>query len=289
MKSKLLSLSGVAVAAMFLPAVAHAANSAGQFITTCPYDHSLPDDPVKFPGKPGASHLHDFLGNKTTKASSTYATMTAGATTCGTPGDTAGYWAPALYKNGVKINPAGSFGGRNTREKFYYTANHYLAGTKVEPFPPGFAMIRGYAMATSVADANAHGARWGTAMWWGCADNSVGGKPTSPPNCTVGIITAHVEFPSCWDGVTVAGDEIAAGHVKDASGGQCPTGFPHHLPMLVERIEYPVGTSSSGITLSSGATYTFHADFWQTWQQSKLNSLVANCLSAGVDCGTNPK
>jgi hypothetical protein len=57
---------------------------------------------------------------------------------------------------------------------------------------------------------------------------------------------------------------------------------------LIVRIEYPVGRNSSGITLSSGPTYTEHGDFWNTWQQPTLNDLVANCLNKGVNCGTNP-
>jgi hypothetical protein len=49
-----------------------------------------------YPKQPGASHLHDFFGNTTTNAFSTYAGMLAGGTNCQEPGDTAAYWAPAL-------------------------------------------------------------------------------------------------------------------------------------------------------------------------------------------------
>src|SRR3954454_1638979 len=103
---------GPAILTLFAPAVA-SAGSPG-WITTCPYSHSAPNDPIKFPGQPGASHLHDFFGNRRVNAGSSYSSMLAGATTCGTKADTAGYWAPALYRKGVKINPAGSFHGRNT-------------------------------------------------------------------------------------------------------------------------------------------------------------------------------
>jgi hypothetical protein len=89
--------------------------------------------------------------------------------------------------------------------------------------------------------------------------------------------------------VRVEGDAIAGGHVKFPSDGVCPAGFGHVLPRLIQRTEYPVGTSSSGITLDSGATYTAHADFWNTWDQPVLERLVTNCLNANQDCGTNPK
>jgi hypothetical protein len=49
------------------------------------------DDPIVFPGQPGASHMHDFFGNETTNAYSTQSSMLAGATNCRIPSDTAGY------------------------------------------------------------------------------------------------------------------------------------------------------------------------------------------------------
>jgi hypothetical protein len=277
---------GPAILTLFAPAVAYAGSPG--WITECPYSHSAKDDPIKFPGRPGASHLHDFFGATTTRAGSTYGSLLNSPTTCDTKGDTSAYWVPALYRNGVKIDPAGKSGGRSTREKFYYRDNHYDTGVRVEPFPPNFRMIQGYADARSVADANAHGAGWGHSAWWGCSDNSVGGKQTMPANCRVGIITLHITFPSCWDGKTVDGDAVAAGHVRFQDGGRCPSGFGHALPMLIDRLEYPVGTSSSGISLSSGPPYTAHADFWNAWNQSKLSSLTTRCMNADVNCGTDP-
>jgi hypothetical protein len=279
-----LALSALVLALGAAPAFA---DSPG-WITNCPYSHTNNDDPIVYPGQPGRAHTHDFFGARTADHASTYSSMVSGPTTCGTPEDKAGYWAPALYRNGAKINPAWSINGKKVGQKFYYRDGHYTVGATVEPFPPNFRMIQGYMHASSVADANARGAKWGTKMWWGCSDNSVGGKQTSPPDCRTGILTLHVTFPSCWDGVAVGGDAVAAGHVKFPSDKKCPFTHPRRLPVLIQRLEYPVGTSSSGITLSSGAPYTAHADFWNTWQQPKLNALVADCLNRDVDCGTNP-
>ena len=47
----------------------------------------MSDDPIVFPGQPGASHLHDFFGNTGANASSTFETMLAGETTCRVPSD----------------------------------------------------------------------------------------------------------------------------------------------------------------------------------------------------------
>jgi hypothetical protein len=37
----------------------------------CTIDHQRADDPIVHPGQPGASHMHSFYGNTSTKASST--------------------------------------------------------------------------------------------------------------------------------------------------------------------------------------------------------------------------
>jgi hypothetical protein len=164
----------------------------------------------------------------------------------------------------------------------------------VTPFPADFKMVVGDAHATSLADANAVntdsgvGSEIGSEQYWGCSDNSESGKQTAPVNCSTGVISLHLGFPNCWNGVKVAGDQIKAGTMRYPSSGACPAAFPILLPRLIERFEYPVGTSSSGITLASGATYTVHADFWNTWNQSSLDYLVDHCLNAGIDCGTNP-
>jgi hypothetical protein len=215
--------------------------------------------------------------------------MVAAPTSCPS-GDAAGYWAPALYRNGVKINPSGS----GVRGQIYYRASNITAAVRMTAFPADFMMIVGDSHATSLADANAVNAdsgiasKIGSEQYWGCSDNSESGKQTQPVNCSTGIISLHLGFPNCWNGVKVNGDQIKAGTMRFPSSGACPSNFPITLPRLIERFEYPVGTDSSGITLSSGPTYTVHADFWNTWRQSSLEYLVDHCLNAAIDCGTNP-
>ena len=34
----------------------------------CRASHAAADDPIVFPGRPGAAHLHEFFGNQTTNA-----------------------------------------------------------------------------------------------------------------------------------------------------------------------------------------------------------------------------
>jgi hypothetical protein len=271
----LLGVAGLASSVLPVSGKAAASGSPG-WLVTCTTIHSKTDDPIVHPGMPGMSHLHDFIGNPRTSATSTYSSQIAASPSgCALPADTAGYWVPALYHNGVKITPTGT----GLREQVYYRDNNLKVGTKIQPFPADFRMVTGNAMATSAAGSPTLGKE----IYWGCSDNSESGKPIAPVNCATGIITLHVGFPNCWDGVLTHVNDTP--HLRWPSSGLCPAGFTHALPRVIERWEYRVGTSSSNIKLASGPTYTAHADFWNTWRQTRLASLVANCLNVDVDCG----
>ena len=77
------------------------------FAVVCTFSHRLPDDPIVHPRQPGTSHSHDFFGNTTTDASSTYASLRAGSTTCHNPEDTAAYWVPTLLVGTAAVAPSG--------------------------------------------------------------------------------------------------------------------------------------------------------------------------------------
>ena len=68
------------------------------FVESCRFSHRSPDDPIVFPGKPGASHDHTFVGNRSTNASSTFGSLRSSGTTCMRAADTAAYWVPTLYQ-----------------------------------------------------------------------------------------------------------------------------------------------------------------------------------------------
>jgi Domain of unknown function (DUF1996) len=262
--------------------VGNTSSSKGGWLVVCPPSHDLTDDPIVFPGRPGASHLHVFMGNTTVDADSTYGSMTQSplTTTCpASSGDTSGYWIMALFKNGTQIDPKSSYAPHSAQ--FYYRKDNLKAGTMIHSFPPDFRMIAGNGHATSEAD-NPY---LGREIYYGCSDNSESGKPKAPINCSTGYISLHVGFPNCWDGVNIDSPDHKS-HVAYPSSGVCPADHPVALPRLIMRTEYPVGTDSSGITLSSGPYYTAHGDFWNTWDQQKLDDLVTDCLNTSTDCGT---
>src|SRR5918999_3433520 len=68
------------------------------FVTRCNFSHRNFDDPIVFPGQPGAAHSHDFFANRSTKNDSTYQSLrgTTLGTTCVNPDDKSAYWIPTL-------------------------------------------------------------------------------------------------------------------------------------------------------------------------------------------------
>jgi Domain of unknown function (DUF1996) len=248
----------------------------GQFVLRCGYSHSLPDDPIVFPGQPGASHLHDFFGNTGVNASSTLETMLAGETTCRVPGDTAGYWAPAGFVNGVRVKPGVM--------RIYYLGS--ATGT-LGTIPAGLQMVGGNKEAQSPSE-NPH-------VSWSCGQTTSVSTPRrdTPYDCRpwaqytfVDGIVASIDFPSCWNGTGLRPEDVTY-----PEGGACPQGFGNVIPKLSERVHYgvmnPLGPDGTlAFQLSSGPPYSMHADFWNTWEQERLDQLVADCLIANAHCGS---
>jgi hypothetical protein len=94
-----------------------------------------------------SAHMHDFFGNRSTDASSTYNTMTATSvtTTCSRPEDTAGYWIPTVSWKDQK----GTQTLTANRAVFYYRAGSKDFRT-VQPFAKNLRII---------ADKDVNGAR----------------------------------------------------------------------------------------------------------------------------------
>jgi hypothetical protein len=236
------------------------------FVSRCTFSHRAPDDPIVFPGRPGMSHDHSFVGNTTTNASSTLSSLLAGGTTCERPGDTAAYWMPTLYVDGQAVTP--------TFAQIYYrrrTIRH------VEAFPPGFRMIAGSSKATTPQPVRV--------TFWNCGvDGGVAPTSTVPtcPDAGRHALRLHVTFPSCWDGKNLDSADHQS-HVTYPVGGRCPARLAHALPQISLIYRYPV-TGAGNVSLASGSPFSAHADFFNAWRQSDLQALVDGCLDALRHC-----
>jgi hypothetical protein len=207
--------------------------------------------------------------------------MVSGPTSCGLAQDTAGYWVPALYRDGVKVNPGGSFEGEDADQRVYYRDDNLNPGTVIQPIPKDLRIVLGNAKATSESANSALGSK----VYYGCSDDSAEHQKAPPSSCPTGLMTLKVRFPNCWDGVRLdSADHLS--HMAYPSSGKCPSSHPVPLPRITLRLEYPVSRTTGGITLSSGPYYTAHGDFWNTWNQPKLEQLTRDCLNSNRDCGT---
>src|SRR5262245_33915345 len=96
-------LTFLLVAACAALAALPASASANSFWVSCTSSHVSNDDPIVYPGQPGAAHRHEFFGATNTDSSSTTATLEDSPTSCAERSDTAAYWVPTLEVRGIRV------------------------------------------------------------------------------------------------------------------------------------------------------------------------------------------
>lgn len=236
------------------------------FVSACRFSHMSMDDPIVFPGRPGASHDHTFVGNTTTNAFSTLRSLRRGTTTCRRGGETAAYWVPTVLLNGQAVEPRGA--------TIYYRRRTLDA---VRPFPSGLVMIAGDSRATTAQNQRV--------TFWNCGATS-GIPPSSAvptcPNDRAGGLRLHVNFPNCWDGTNLDSANHQS-HMAYSVRGSCPATHPVAVPAISLIFRYPI--AGGDVALASGGQYSAHADFFNAWRHGALTSLVQGCLNALRHCG----
>lgn len=267
------------------PAASAASGDHGaSFALFCNFSHRASDDPIVHPDEPGAAHSHDFFGNVTTNAYSTYQSMTLPPdppdTTCTRKEDTAGYWFPTVSwkdQNGThELTP--------NRTIFYYRAGG-KDHTQVKPFAPDLRIITNNRI------------RW----YCGVDDNKVG-SPVPPTQCESGVLGVRIIFPDCvatdanGEQVTDSFDHkshmVRSKPLSDGARG-CPDNYVP-VPALTINSNFPIPLTTGQVTLSSDQPgdppgSTMHADFWNTWDQNEpfdpdtgrggLSAMVKHCIN----------
>ena len=268
-------------------------DNVGAFRTVCDYSHMNFDDPIVYPGRPGAAHLHVYFGNTSVNAATTTANITEmGNSTCrGGIVNRSGYWAPAMIdtRNGAPMKPLFS-------HVYYKTGYQGVANSQVRPMPKGLRMIAGDASNTVVKP------RWETNVSYGCD----GGGSDTIPTCQPGqILEMHIDFPQCWNGVNLDSanhrSHMAYGRwapVAGSPGSGCPASHPVPIPSISFIILYPVtGNDTSTWRLSSDingsvAGTSGHADWMDGWRgqtpgEYLPNVFVARLLNQGLSGGSH--
>ncbi|GIF17740.1 hypothetical protein BJ973_009295 [Actinoplanes tereljensis] len=231
---------------------------------------NLNDDPIVFPNLPGASHSHTFMGNTTTNAATTLASLQSGGTACITPGDKTGYWMPTLLNGTAAVQPVG-------RQVIYYKSG-VIDYRSVRPFPAGLRYVVGSPTATIDDFRNSPGAVEG----FECGDSSFNWD--IPANCPAGTqLNARYQAPSCWDGLHLDTPDHKS-HMAYPVLGVCPNDHPVAVPMIEFKMAWPVSGNMSNVHFSSGRGYSFHYDVYNAWDAPTLAALTSHCINGGLQC-----
>ncbi len=232
----------------------------GIFLSLCLPSHVASDDPIVHPGGVGDSHQHEFFGNTTTNAASSYASLRAGETTCRIAADTAAYWVPTLYADGERVAPL--------KVNAYYLRGG--GAGRIAAFPGGLKVIAGDSTATTAQSRAITG--------WRCSGLRPGGLSSTPVSCPAGSHAVLViRFPDCWNGKDLDSANHQS-HMAYRVRGACPAGYPVRVPRLALNVHYEL-PAVTDLTLASGSIYSSHADFFNAWNQATLARLVRTSLN----------
>lgn len=252
----------------------------GVFGVPCAFSHSSHDDPIVFPGQLGASHRHDFVGNRSTDAHSTNDSLRDHLTTCVRgferkehliPLNRTAYWIPSFIEAGEPVAP-------QNVEVRYQTG---FRERNIVPFPPDFRMVAGDAKG---------GPSKGVFSWRCIGDTLEPGTDTHPPTCAESRLVFTLSFQDCWDGANSDSADHRS-HVayssRNAAGyDSCPDSHPVQIPTIRAEFGYP-SDGGPDARLSSGDMSTSHGDFMNGWDPEHLAFLVEECLNADVYCGNS--
>ena len=226
----------------------------GSFGVRCLYDHTIDDDPIRFPGAPGASHLHDFFGAANVNAFTTSEDLENGPSLCDSSGDKSSYWTPALYADGEIVQPLEA-------AAYYRAVSKSDLDSLIAP-PNGLKMV-------SV------GAEWTCAR----VDD-----PTSEvPSCPEGSLTRMLlAFPDCWDGENLDSFDHVS-HVTPSDNGKCPKTHPVNMTRLILEVRYHLEPGSK-IELASGDISSAHGDTIINWDRDIIEGEMRFCVRRSINC-----
>lgn len=277
----------------------------GAFRFICTAGQVLADDPILFPGQPGASHLHQFYGNTSATGNSTYTSLSnTGQSTCNrgvtVPANRSAYWMPALLNGlGYVVKP--------DYVSIYYKERPPTDPTVTDPTNPRYEghavpIPNGLRFIFGWDPTGVNSARTGAAYFNCDGPSAVPGHyndlPTALANCPAGNrVGAIIEAPECWDGVNLDTPDHRS-HVGYATYGgwgylKCDSAHPYVIPTFQLAAWYSIvaGDNTSLWSLSSDAMvtgqpkgYTFHADYFEAWFPTVKAMWQNNCVNLLLNC-----
>jgi hypothetical protein len=274
----------------------------GQFRIACQWSHFAYDDPIIYPNRPGASHLHMFWGNTALNSATKYSANSAatdvsditqrGGSTCQSfELNRSAYWIPALVDNAP--------GGRRVvipqSIVLYYKS--YRPGV-VKPFPAGVQLLAGNvgpggSMATQAFATSDD-------LYWSCGGSGAAYNKTNriPTNCGAGDpINATITFPQCLkvdaSGAPVLSSPDFFSHTARINeNDDCPATHPYRVPQISYLIYWPNGTNGNGAGVQNWALSSdmvtppggsLHGDWFGGWNEQAIRTWIDGCFDPNAN------
>jgi hypothetical protein len=271
----------------------------GAFRFICNPGQLLRDDPIVYPGQPGKSHLHQFYGNLSANANSTYASLrAAGNSTCMSPVNRSAYWMPAMLDGGgnvVRPDYVAVYYKRRPASdpKCSLSSGDPQAQGNCVDIPNGLKFIFGYDMLTGKAPT---GSLWFNCQGTGSTPGKYKSLPEAAANCPAGAqLGAIIEAPDCWDGKNLDSanhrDHVAYAEYGTWGYKKCPSTHPYVIPAFTLGTWFTSDANARNWRFSSDEMFpslphgtTFHADFFMAWDPKVKQMWHDNCINKKLNC-----
>lgn len=286
------------------PAPDNSPDVVGAFRFICTPSHNAYDDPIVYPGQPGASHLHTFFGNTLADANSTYESLrTTGESTCNNMLNRSAYWIPSMMNGEGKVVMP-------NRVAIYYKRRPetdpecQVQGQACVALPRGLRYVFGYNMQNPASSDSFYINCQGP----GATPGNYANIPEAAVNCPSGAeIGAIVGAPECWDGVNLDSPDHRSHMAKlyrDSNGvARCPDTHPFVIPTFTLSAWWTTDDTldRSGNLDPLNKTWhfssdrmagmaphtpgsTFHSDWFGAWDDDIMDKWLANCINMKLNC-----
>mmetsp|Transcript_7869 Transcript_7869/g.12305 ORF Transcript_7869/g.12305 Transcript_7869/m.12305 type:complete len:758 (+) Transcript_7869:75-2348(+) len=210
------------------------------------------------------------------------------------------YWHPTVYEVIENNNNGGTttFVRAHTRATAYYRWDQ-SAVPATEAFPPGFRMI---------AHSNDEGADKGEIggqynLLVECCRDGTRDCETFKyhltfPAMKCDLMEIFFSMPTCWNGKSLGDDNNHKSHMRYTTNGKvngpCPEGYDRRFPQIELNINIGLGNydgTTKRYQLSDGTSTdggVYHVDFFNGWQEGKLQDIIENCPAQESDDTRNP-
>ncbi|WP_372870761.1 DUF1996 domain-containing protein [Shewanella sp.] len=307
-----------------MPSKADPASWRGIFRINCDFAHSSYNDPIVYPGKTNAAHLHRFYGNTLVDESTDINSLfTEGESSCqGNTLNRSAYWVPALlapeYNPATgealydeqgdlrwRVVPAVVGNDDEAHEIFYYSAGVDDVDA-IQSIPVGMKIIAGNAKAGPGQQQDTGIVRWHCQSWESSDADNPRWSSAIPECAAPDRLRMDVFFPSCWNGTDLdsADHQSHLAYPHRGSGTQgmiCPATHPvpiirvsfHYAFGVTPDVYEPQSKSSRGwrlasdmyeVTQDSHGGMSLHADWMNGWHPEVLQTVLDVCIREGLDC-----